>query len=320
MSGSYKKTPLADLDLSGLKTYSVFTRDCKVSSGELGTPYSGKSYLSDFVNGLPTILASRDLQEVAEAMVRARGDGKGVLLGMGAHPLKVGLGPLLADAMESGILTGIATNGAAIIHDYELALLGRTSEDVGAALGSGLFGMAEETATALNGAIRDGTKVNEGIGLAVGRLIEEGMLPYTSSSIFATAYRCTIPATVHVAIGTDIIHMHPSCDGASTGAATLSDFRLFARQVAALDDGVFINLGSAVIIPEIFLKAFSLARNLGNPIANLTTVDMDFVQHYRPRVNVVQRPTSESGKGYSLIGHHEIMLPLLLATVKELME
>ncbi|GBE16097.1 MAG TPA: hypothetical protein ENH32_06245 [Proteobacteria bacterium] len=319
MGGPYKKTPLADLDFSGLKTYSVFTRDCKVTSGELGVPYPGNSYLSDFVNGLPKILASRDLQEVAGSIVRARREERGVLLGMGAHPLKVGMGPIISDAMETGILTGIATNGAAIIHDYELALLGKTSEDVGAALSSGLFGMAEETAVGLNGAIRAGAEADEGIGLAVGRFIEDGMLLHAHSSIFATAYRCAIPATVHVAIGTDIIHMHPSCDGASTGAGTLKDFRLFARQVAALDDGVFINLGSAVIIPEIFLKAFSLARNLGNPIANLTTVNMDFVQHYRPRVNVVQRPTSESGKGYSIIGHHEIMLPLLLAAVKELM-
>ena len=310
MSGPYRKTPMSDLDFSGLKTYSVFTRDCKVSSGDLGAPSEAKSRLSDFLGGLPRVLASRDIREVAGAVARARRDGKGVLLGMGAHPLKVGLGPLIADAMESGILTGIATNGAAIVHDYELALVGGTSEDVSESLDSGSFGMAEETAAALNGAIRKGVLADEGIGRAVGRVIEEGMLPHASSSIFATAFRCAIPATVHVAIGTDIIHMHPSCDGASTGAGTLSDFHLFARQVAALDEGVFINLGSAVIIPEVFL----------NPITNLTTVNMDFVQHYRPRVNVVQRPTSRAGRGYALTGHHEIMLPLLLAAVKELME
>jgi deoxyhypusine synthase len=310
---------MVTLDLSKVETYSIYSRESKVSIDELGKPSDGDVTLSAFLDGLPNILASRDLKEVASLIARARSSDRGVLLGMGAHPLKVGLGPLLADAMETGIITGVATNGAAIIHDYELALSGTTSEDVGAVLGAGSFGMAEETASALNEAIVDGNNKGEGIGLAVGRLIEEQDLPHSSQSLFAAAYRNNIPATVHVAIGTDIIHMHPSCDGAATGSASLRDFHLMAQQVAALDGGVFINLGSSVILPEVFLKTYSLAQNLGHQIRNLTTVNMDFIQHYRPRVNVIQRPTLHSGRGFALTGHHEILLPLLLSAVKELM-
>ncbi len=319
MPEKYPGTPMATLDLSRVETYSIFSRESKVSIDKLGKPSGGDSTLSAFLDGLPDILASRDLKEVASLIARARSSGRGVLLGMGAHPVKVGLGPLLADAMETGIITGVATNGAAIIHDYELALSGMTSEDVGAVLGSGGFGMAEETASALNRAIVDGNNKGEGIGLAVGRLIEEQDMPHSSQSLFAAAYRNNIPATVHVAMGTDIIHMHPSCDGAATGSASLRDFHLMAQQVAALDGGVFINLGSSVILPEVFLKAYSLARNLGHQIMDLTTVNMDFIQHYRPRVNVVQRPTAHSGRGFALTGHHEILLPLLLSAVKEFM-
>ena len=238
-------------------------------------------------------------------------------MGMGAHPVKVGLGPVIADAIESGILTGIGSNGAAIIHDFEMARNGSTSEDVGAVLDKGRFGMAEETAVALNGAIVQGAACGEGIGAAVGRFIHEQELLHGAVSVFAAAHRASVPATVHVAIGTDTIHMHPSCDGAATGLSSLRDFHLFASQVAALEGGVYINLGSAVIMPEVFLKAYSLARNLGHPIAGLTTVNMDFIQHYRPRVNVLERPTMSSGRGYALTGSHEILLPLLLALVNE---
>ena len=237
---------------------------------------------------------------------------------MGAHPLKVGLGPLIAQAIADGIFTGIATNGAAIVHDYELALAGRTSEDVDACLMDGTFGMVHETSVDLNNAIKDAAQNGEGIGLAVGRLIGEGRLPNAEVSIFAAAWQNSIPATVHVALGTDIIHMHPSCDAAATGQATMSDFNLFTSQVAALEEGVFINLGSAVIIPEVFLKACSLSLNLGHSLRGLTTVNMDFIQHYRPRVNVLGRPTMDGGRGISLTGHHETLLPLLLAAVREI--
>jgi hypothetical protein len=237
---------------------------------------------------------------------------------MGAHPVKVGLGSIIAQALEDGIFTGIAANGAAMIHDYELALTGRTSEDVDAALAGGTFGMAEETAAGLNNAISSAAAADDGIGHAVGEVIAGGDLPHSDQSIFAAAYRNQTPATVHVAIGTDIIHMHPDCDGAATGKASLDDFRLFTRQVAALEKGVFINLGSAVIIPEVFLKACSIALNLGHSLEGLTTVNMDFIQHYRPRVNVITRPAAAGGRGISLTGHHEIMLPLLLAAVRDL--
>jgi hypothetical protein len=314
----YPNTPLKELDLTGIKSYSVHERPGKVSVNQIarGVP-SGESF-AGWLQSLPDILAARDLKAAAQAIGQARRDGKGVILGMGAHPIKVGLGGLIAEALADGIFTGIAANGAAIIHDYELALTGKTSEDVDAVLCEGTFGMARETSAELNNAISDGAASGEGLGYSVGKLIEEERLPHADVSVFASAYRNRIPATVHVALGTDIIHMHPSCDGAATGKATMDDFRLFSRQVAALENGVFINLGSAVIIPEIFLKACSLALNLGHSLEGLTTVNMDFIQHYRPRVNVVGRPTGNKGRGISLTGHHELLLPLLLAAVRAL--
>ncbi len=308
-----------DLDLGALRTYSLDSRSSKVSVKDLGRPLDSDSSTAELIGSLPDILAAKDLKEAAAAIAAAREKGRGVVLGMGAHPLKVGLGPHLVDAIEKGLLTGIATNGAAIIHDFELAVSGMTSEDVGAALGSGEFGMAEETAASLNEAIADGAAEGNGIGTSVGTLIDGGDFKHANLSIFAAAIRAKIPATVHVAIGTDIIHMHPSCNGAATGAATLTDFHLLARQVAALDEGVYINLGSAVIMPEVFLKAFSLARNLGYQVKKLTTINMDFIQHYRPTINVLQRPTAGGGRGYALTGNHEILLPLLLSAVKELL-
>ena len=314
----YPHTPLKELDLTGIKTYSVHERPGKVSVKQMaGSVPSGESF-SGWLKSLPDILAARDLKLAAQAIHRARSEGKGVLLGMGAHAIKVGLGGLIAEALSDRIFTGIATNGAAIIHDFELALTGKTSEDVDAVLCEGTFGMALETATRLNNAINDGAASGEGIGHCVGKLIEEQGLSHANASVFASAYRNRIPATVHVALGTDIIHMHPSCDGAATGKATMDDFRLFCRQVAALENGVFINMGSAVIIPEIFLKACSLTLNFGYSLEGLTTVNMDFIQHYRPRVNVVGRPTGSTGRGISLTGHHELLLPLLLAAVRDL--
>ena len=314
----YPHTPLEDIDFSRLRTQSIHERPGKVgveAAAEIPPPGAG---FGEWLHSLPDILAARDLKLAASAIHRARGEGKGVILGMGAHPIKVGLGKLIAGALNDKLFTGIATNGAAIIHDFEMALTGRTSEDVDEALHGGTFGMAEETPLQLNRAIAEGAASGEGIGLAVGRLIEGQKLPYTAASVFASAHRNRIPATVHVALGTDIIHMHPSCDAALTGKATMDDFRLFIRQVAALGEGVFINLGSAVIIPEVFLKACSLALNLGYSLEGLTTVNMDFIQHYRPQTNVVQRPPGRTGRGISLTGHHELMLPLLLAAVREL--
>jgi len=314
----YPHTPLKALDLSRVTTYSVHERPGMVSISQLaGGRGSGKS-ITGWLESLPDILAARDLKLAAHAIHRARREGKGVLLGMGAHPIKVGLGSIIAEALADRLFTGIATNGAAIVHDFELALTGGTSEDVNAVLSEGTFGMAEETSSQLNRAIIEAAGSGEGLGSAVGRIIAEQELPHADISVFASAYRNRIPATVHVALGTDIIHMHPICDGGATGKASMDDFRLFTRQVAALEDGVFINLGSAVIIPEVFLKACSLALNLGYSLEGLTTVNMDFIQHYRPRVNVVERPTGRTGRGISLTGHHELMLPLLLAAVRDL--
>ena len=313
----YPKTPLGDVDSSQLRTIPLSRRGGKVSIHQMGHPAKKDSSFKGFVESLPDTLSAADFRSVALAIAKARLEGKGVLLGMGAHPLKAGLGYIISSALEDGILTGIATNGAAIIHDYELALMGWTSENVDETLGQGSFGMARETADNLNDTIREGAGSEEGLGRSVGRLIHENGLPHASASIFASAFRNSIPATVHVALGTDIIHMHPSCDAAATGKASMDDFRLFVRQVCALEGGVFINLGSAVLIPEVFLKACSMAHNLGYSLNDLTTLNMDMIQHYRPRVNVVQRPTASVGRGFNLTGPHEILLPLLLAAVRE---
>ena len=309
---------MEDLDLSRVRTHSVHERGGKFSILEAAGSTPPDTGVNRWLNSLPDVLAARDLKLAAQAVHRARREGKGVLLGMGAHPVKVGLGPLIAEAISDKLFTGIATNGAAIVHDYELSLTGKTSEDVDDVLAGGTFGMTEETSTQLNRAISQTAETGEGIGHAVGKLIVHEDLPHSDASIFAAAYRSQIPATVHVALGTDIIHMHPTCDGAATGKASLDDFRLFISQVAALESGVFINLGSAVIIPEVFLKACSLALNLGHSLEGLTTINMDFIQHYRPRVNVVDRPTGSSGRGISLTGHHELLFPLFLAAVRNL--
>jgi hypothetical protein len=236
---------------------------------------------------------------------------------MGAHPIKVGLSPLIIDFMERGIVSAVAMNGAGIIHDFELAFMGETSEDVASSLKDGSFGMAEETGAFLNRAITKGYDQRQGIGAAVGEAILKARLPHHRLSILAAGARLGIPVTVHVGIGTDIIHMHPEVDGKALGEGSLLDFRTLTSVVATLGDGVFLNLGSAVILPEVFLKALSLARNLGSRVRNLTTVNLDFLPHYRPLTNVVTRPTLESGKGYHLTGHMEIMVPLLFASVLE---
>jgi hypothetical protein len=236
---------------------------------------------------------------------------------MGAHPIKVGLSPLIIDFMKRGILSAVAMNGAGIIHDFELAFIGETSEDVAASLKEGSFGMARETGLFLNNAIREGYEQQRGIGEAVGRAILRSRLPHQRLSILAAGARLGIPVTVHVGIGTDIIHMHPEVNGSALGEGSLKDFHTLTSVVATLKDGVFLNFGSAVILPEVFLKALSLARNLGHPVSNLTTVNLDFIPHYRPLANIVTRPTLGSGKGYHLTGHLEIMVPLLFASVLE---
>ncbi|MGD9821607.1 MAG: hypothetical protein AB7U27_08640 [Aminobacteriaceae bacterium] len=275
----------------------------------------------EFLDGLPDILKAKDLLDVARSIAEARKNCKPVIAMLGAHVIKCGCAPVLLDLAKKGFITSFASNGAAAIHDAELAAWGRTSEDVAAQLEDGSFGMASDTAEILNSAAKRACELQEGLGESLGELLEERQYPFREHSLAAGSLRIQIPYSVHVAIGTDIVHQHPDADGAAIGEASLRDFRIFAAVVSQLGDGgVVLNLGSAVIMPEVFLKALSLARNLGHPVRNFTTVNMDMIQYYRPTVNVVQRPVLAGGRGYSLTGHHEIMIPLLAAAVCELSE
>ncbi|MBM4275906.1 MAG: hypothetical protein FJ134_15825 [Deltaproteobacteria bacterium] len=305
------------LSLKGIQTYSLKERHSKVDYRAFGRAWEKGGSLREFLDRLPNILAGRTLKKVAAAWVQARRAGRPVILGMGAHPIKVGLNPILIDLLRRGLLTAVAMNGAGIIHDAELAMAGMTSEDVDQDLGCGRFGMAQETGEFLNEAIAWGVGQGLGLGEAVGRRLKDSAFPHKDLSLLCAAADLDVPVTVHVAVGTDIIHMHPSVNPEALGAATHRDFRLLAALVAQLQDGMFLNLGSAVIIPEVFLKAVTLARNLGHPVAPLTTVNLDFIQHYRPLTNVVRRPTQGVGQGYALTGHHELLFPLLAAAVAE---
>ena len=311
------KDKFPPLDLSKVKTYSLLDRQSKVTTDEFAGIWQKGSSFRAFLENLPDILAGRDLKEVIAAICTAYVDNRTVLFGMGAHVIKVGLNPIIIDLMERGIISGVAMNGAGIIHDSELAMIGRTSEDVAAALGDGSFGMAHETCAFLGHAIKSIKGKKTGLGEAVGRAIIDKQLPMMDQSILAAGVRLGIPVTVHVAIGTDIIHMHPGFDPQKTGAATHHDFRKFSAIVATLEKGVYLNVGSAVILPEIFLKATTLVRNLGYTLGEFTTVNLDFIKHYRPLTNVVARPTAKGGKGISIVGHHEILLPLIAAGVIE---
>jgi hypothetical protein len=307
--------PYEDFDLSDVKTYPLESRVSKARAKDFAQPYGGSATVRIFLESLPNLLGAADLKAVARAVVDARRGGRGILWGLGAHVIKTGLGPVLVDLMERGFVSGIATNGAAIIHDFEVALVGATSEDVDESLGPGRFGMAEETARGLNEAIADGARAGTGIGQGVARYLADRDPPYRRLSVLANAARLNVPITVHVAIGTDIIHMHPAASGAAIGEGSLRDFRHFVANVARLEGGVYLNCGSAVILPEVFLKAVALARNRGIALNDLTTVNLDFVRLYRPQTNVVTRPTAAGGRGYSLVGHHEIMIPLLAAAI-----
>jgi hypothetical protein len=305
------------IDVKGLTTYSIGDRNSKVSAEKAAVPHlKGKSF-REFADSLPGFLGASDLKSVAQAVVKAHGSGRPVVLGMGAHAIKVGLSPLIIDLMRKGVITAVAANGACIIHDFEIAYIGRTSEDVARELCTGAFGMAQETGRMVNTAISDGVRAGYGIGRAMGAFINSSGFPNLDMSLFAEACRLDLPATVHVAIGADIIHMHPEADGAAIGEGSMRDFRLFTSVVADLEGGVYINLGSAVILPEVFLKALSVARNLGNKVEDFTTVNMDFIQHYRPGENVLKRPTMMKGRCFALTGHHEIMFPLLAGLIIE---
>lgn len=306
---------LPRIDRSKVRTVAARRRPSKVQRREEARPHRPGASVSEFLEALPRILGAADLRAAIEATLRARRRERLVLWGFGAHLIKVGLAPVMVDLMERGFASGLLMNGAGCVHDLELAMMGSTSEDVAPALDDGTFGMARETAELLNGAIRRGYEEGLGMGAAVGRTILEGAFPHKQRSVLATAARLGIPVTVHVAIGTDIHHMHPSADGAALGATSYRDFETLTSLVAALEGGVLYNIGSAVILPEVFLKALALARNLGHRVRRFTTVNLDFIRQYRPMVNVVERPTRLGGRGISLVGHHEILVPLLAAAL-----
>lgn len=308
------------VSLKKVKTYPLSSRKSKVEIGLGALPHKKGDFLKSFLDSLPSFLAVSDLKAIVGSIVKARENDRPVILGMGAHPIKVGISPVITDLMKRGVITAIATNGACIVHDFELSLTGRTSEDVASELCTGRFGMARETGAGINSAINKGVKRGYGIGRSIGEYIYKSRNRFKGKSIFSEGFRLGIPLTVHVAIGTDIAHMHPGADGAKIGEGSLRDFRLFASVVSDLEGGVYINLGSAVIMPEVFLKALTVARNLGSKVEDITTVNMDFIQHYRPKENVLCRPTMIKGRSYALTGHHEIMFPLLAAAIIEEMK
>jgi hypothetical protein len=309
--------PYEEFDLSGIQTYPIKSRKSKARVEDFARPAPPNGSVAAFLDSLPRILAAADFNVIVGALVDAKRGGAGVVWGLGAHVIKTGLGPVLIDLMERGFVSAIATNGASIIHDFEVAISGATSEDVDESLGPGRFGMADETGRLLNRAINDGVGEGLGIGQAVTRFLASRQPQFSRHSILAAAARLNIPVTVHVAIGTDIIHMHPGASGAALGEGSLRDFRYFVSNVARLEEGVYLNCGSAVVLPEVFLKAVAIARNRGIALAKLTTVNLDFIRSYRPQTNVVARPTAGTGRGYSLVGHHELMIPLLAAAVVE---
>jgi hypothetical protein len=308
------------LSLDRVATYPLASRKSKVARAQLGRAHRRGDGLARFLDSLPRVLAGETLRALRDEVLRARTRRRPVIWGLGAHVIKVGLSPVLIDLMERGLVTAIALNGAGVVHDFELAVAGQTSEDVEAGLGSGAFGMARETGEEVNRAIVEGDRDGLGLGAAVGRhLATRRPRPrYRELSLLAAAWRLGIPATVHVAVGTDVVHMHPACDPAALGRATHLDFRLFAGEVARLGGGgVYLNVGSAVVLPEVFLKAVTLARNLGHRLDDFATANLDFIQSYRPGTNVVDRPVRGAGRGYRLTGHHELLVPLLAAALVE---
>jgi hypothetical protein len=306
-------------DLSQLSTYPLAERKSKVSAADLAKPAQPGATMREFFERLPNILAVKELRAAADAIRAARDKGKAVIVGLGGHVVKCGLAPALIDLMRRGYFTAFALNGSGVIHDFEIAVVGATSEDVDATLGSGAFGGAEETGLGVNAALARAAREGLGAGEALGKTLDEMNPPYAEQSLLCSAYRRGVPVTVHVAIGTDIVHIHPTAVGADIGAASHHDFRLLCALTAQLDGGgVYVNLGSAVILPEVFLKAVTVVRNVGLPLSGFTTVNFDFLQQYRPLTNVVRRPVAGgAGRGIALTGHHELMIPLLAAAILE---
>ena len=313
----YSEKPL---EFDALKTVPIDARGGKVQVGHFARPYKKGEGIAGLVDSLPHIIAGDSFRGVVSALRRARAEKRAILWGMGGHVVKCGLADVLLDLMHRGWVTGFVMNGAASIHDFEIAIAGQTSEDVEAVLPDGRFGAAEETGREMNLAIVEGDLEGLGMGEALGKRLESVAKPeFAPHSLLLGAYQASTPVTVHVAVGTDTPHTHPQADGAAIGAASHRDFRLLCSLVRGLDKGgVYLNVGSAVVLPEVFLKAVSVVRNLGNPLGDFTTVNLDFLQHYRPMANVVQRPHAKSGgRGFALTGHHELMIPLLAATLIE---
>ena len=314
----YSEKPLS---FDGLKTVPIAGRGGKVRVSQFAKPFQKGAGVPQLIDCFPAILAGEAFRGILDALKKARAESRGILWGMGGHVIKCGLGDVLLDLMRRGWVTGFVMNGAASIHDFEIAIAGQTSEDVEAVLPDGRFGVSEETGREMNLAITEGNADGLGMGEALGKRLETLATPeFAAHSVLAAAYKAALPVTVHVAIGTDTPHIHPRADGAAIGESTHRDFRLLSSLVRGLDNGgVYLNLGSAVVLPEVFLKAVSVVRNLGHPLAGFSTVNFDFVQHYRPKVNVVERPHARSGgHGFAITGHHEIMIPLLAAALVEL--
>lgn len=305
-----------EFDLSAVRTYPLASRASKARVEDFARPVSAGGSFKDWFDALPAILGAHDVRRVVTALVEAKRNQRGIIWGLGAHVIKTGVSPVLIDLMERGYVSALAMNGAGVIHDFEIALSGATSEDVEEALGPGRFGMAEETGRLLNEAIRLAAEQGRGLGQGVGAFLAAQSPPHAHRSLAVTAHRLGIPLTVHVALGTDIIHMHPDASGAAIGETSLRDFRYFTSCVSQLTGGVYLNCGSAVVLPEVFLKAIALARNAGVGLEGLTTVNIDFLRMYRPQTNVLTRPIAGTGgAGISLVGHHEILIPLIAAAV-----
>jgi hypothetical protein len=306
---------LLPLNLENVNTYPLASRPSKVSLNDFARPIEVSSSIKDFLASLPNILAVQSLHSVAAQMRRAKQLGKPIIWGLGGHVIKVGLAPLIIDLMRRGFVTAIAANGSVLVHDAEIAMVGSTSEDVDVTLGEGAFGAAEETGQLLNSAAREGMRDGIGLGEALGRALLALKPRHRDYSLLCAAYHARIPFTAHITIGGDIAHFHPSADGATLGATSHTDFRLLGELVRRMNGGgVYLNVGSAVVLPEVFLKAVTLVRNLGHGLTDITTANFDFIQSYRPLTNVVRRPTADgAGRGYSITGHHELSIPLLAA-------
>ena len=309
--------PYEEFDLSGVRTYPLDGRRSKARVEDFARPVGKGASFATWLESLPAILGAADLRRVVAAIVAARQGGHGIVWGIGAHVIKTGVSPVLIDLIHRGYVSALAMNGAGVIHDFEIALSGATSEDVDEALGPGRFGMAEETGRELNAAINTGVRRGLGLGQSVVEFLHHLQPRFANISVLSAAGRLEVPVTVHVAIGTDVIHMHPDASGAALGEGSLRDFRYFVSNVARLEKGVYVNCGSAVILPEVFLKAVALSRNTGCSLQGLTTVNIDFMRQYRPQTNVVSRPVAGIGRGYSLVGHHEILIPLLAAALSD---